>query len=329
MADQTFPYPAESVVATMSELLRIQGQRDLAEVLESANASIEETGYDNWDGGTYFYTLFLDVPLKLYARIEPDVEVMQNTLASKLKSTLKNTNSQLLRTVVISPILQQVVSTVAQQKVAEVDAEHLWDSGFFRLFLCHVAANKVAVSKLKRELRVFGVAGFVAHEDIEPNLEWQREIELALGSMQALAALLTPEFKQSKWTDQEVGVALGRGLLVIPARLGLDPYGFIGKHQGLSGNLDVADRLAAGIVDILTKQKSTSSLMKEALVIALEKSASFAASKAVTACLESFGSFTTEQLKRIEAAAKDNDQVQESFGVPGRIQKIIKRHKQA
>ncbi len=328
MPDQSFPYPVEMVVSTLAELLRIQGRNALlVEVLESANARIEEAGYDGWDGGTYFYTLFLDIPLKLYAKTETLVEGMQKTISSKLGNILKDTGNQILSNVVISPILQQVVPVVARQKVAEADAEHLWDPGFFRLFLCHVADHKIAVSNLKQPLQVFGVSGFVAHEDIEPNLEWQREIELALGSMQALAALLTPEFKQSRWTDQEVGVALGRGLLVIPVKLGLDPYGFIGKHQALSGALNAPDRLASAIVDVLIKQKSTSPLMREALVTALEKAPSFAASKAITSRLEMLVGFTTEQLIRMEAASKDKKQVRESFGVPERIQKIINRHK--
>jgi hypothetical protein len=43
------------------------------EVFENAKARIEETGYDNWNGGTYLSTLFLDLPLKVFALIKPDV----------------------------------------------------------------------------------------------------------------------------------------------------------------------------------------------------------------------------------------------------------------
>ena len=53
--------------------------------------------------------------------------------------------------------------------------------------------------------------------------------------MDALAAILTPGFNESKWTDQEVGVAVGRGSLIIPIRKGMNPYGFIGKYQGMQG----------------------------------------------------------------------------------------------
>ena len=42
------------------------------------------------------------------------------------------------------------------------------------------------------------------------------EIEAALFSMDALVAVVTPGFVESKWADQEIGVAIGGSLLVIP-----------------------------------------------------------------------------------------------------------------
>ena len=61
---------------------------------------------------------------------------------------------------------------------------------------------------------------------------------------QALSAFITHDFHASAWTDQEVGWAFGRGLLVVPVRLGADPYGFAGKVQGISGNLEKPELLA-------------------------------------------------------------------------------------
>lgn len=219
MSDSSFPHSADAVVATLSDLLRHQGHADLVELLESGTADIKETGYDNLDGGIYFHTLFLAVPLELYARIESDVDRMQGVLARKLRSAFKSTGDRLLTDVVISPIVRQVVSASERQKAKTVEGSRLWEPGFVRLFLSHVAAHKVPVAKLKEKLFTFGISGVVAHEDIEPSREWQEEIEKALASMHALAALLTPDYKASKWTDQEVGVALGRGVLVVPVKL--------------------------------------------------------------------------------------------------------------
>lgn len=320
-----FPKSADAVVATLVELFRHQGNRLVCDVLDNAKARIEETGYDNWDGGTYFFTLFLDLPLKAFALVEPEVSRLEKVIAGKLTTVLRNTGNTRLREVTIGPILEQPPSALA--KVAPVDVEHLWFPGMLRLFLSHVSAHKVGVSKLKWGLWKFGISSFVAHEDIEPTLEWQREIELALRSMHVLVALLTPDFHVSKWTDQEVGFALGKGVLVIPVRLGLEPYGFLGKVQGLAGTLDAPDSLASGVVDLLLKNRTTTATMHEALVVGLEKSPSFAVSKIIAGKLEGLRRFTPEQLARMEGACKENAQVAQSFGVPERIQRIVQQFK--
>lgn len=68
-----------------------------------------------------------------------------------------------------------------------------------------VSKHKKRVAELKDALAVFGVHAFVAHEDIQPNQDWQSEIETALNTMHGMATILTPEFKDSEWTDQEIG----------------------------------------------------------------------------------------------------------------------------
>jgi hypothetical protein len=111
---------------------------------------------------------------------------------------------------------------------------NFWEPFHLKLFLSHLSVFKVTTRELQKALRKFGISAFVAHVDIEPTREWQNEIEAGLYSMDALAAILMPGFKESDWTDQEIGVAIGRGVLVIPLIRGLTPYGFISKYQGLN-----------------------------------------------------------------------------------------------
>lgn len=122
-----------------------------------------------------------------------------------------------------------------------------WKPGHFKVFISHLAKEKLRVTKIKEFLEPYGISGFVAHEDIEPTKEWEDEIIKALFSMNALVAILQPGFRESAWTDQEMGIAMGRSILVIPLRAGLDPYGFIGKFQGIQikgkALVDVADEI--------------------------------------------------------------------------------------
>jgi hypothetical protein len=140
-----------------------------------------------------------------------------------------------------------------------------WDPFHFKLFLSHLSSFKAATARLQAALRKFGISAFVAHVDIEPTREWLDEIEAGLKSMDALAAILTPGFKESNWTDQEVGVAVGRDMLIIPIIHGLYPYGFISKFQGLNASGKTVRQVADDLFHILVTSPKTRSKMLSCL----------------------------------------------------------------
>ena len=145
----------------------------------------------------------------------------------------------------------------------------LSDSDSPLVFLSHLAADKLFVGELKTKLASLGVVSFVAHADIEPTKEWQAEIESALADMDGLVALLAPGFKDSNWCDQEVGFALAKGVPIVSVRLGLDPYGFIGKYQAIQGAGKSPNEIAGNLHEVFISSKSlgpkiTSSKCKDA-----------------------------------------------------------------
>jgi hypothetical protein len=130
-----------------------------------------------------------------------------------------------------------------------VFTEGPWTPGHFRLFLSHISSDKRFVAEVKRYLELQAIDGFVAHQDIEPTREWIREIETALETCHALAAVLRPEFHGSNWTDQEVGYCIKRRVLIVPLMMGFVPYGFMGRYQGLRcGALSESRRAKEGTV---------------------------------------------------------------------------------
>ena len=155
---------------------------------------------------------------------------------------------------------------VSNLPIIKEEEANFWKPGHFRLFISHLASFKKTITILKNELEKFGISSFVAHEDIEPTKEWQNEIEKGLFSMDALCAVLMPGFNESKWTDQEIGVALGRGTLVIPIRRGLNPYGFIGKYQGFQVIGKNVGEVAKGIFEIISQHPKTKSKFMNNLI---------------------------------------------------------------
>ncbi|MBW2641693.1 MAG: toll/interleukin-1 receptor domain-containing protein, partial [Deltaproteobacteria bacterium] len=77
---------------------------------------------------------------------------------------------------------------------------------------------------------------------------------------------LMPGFHESNWTDHEVGVAVGRDVLVIPIRRGIDPYGFIGKYQGLQAKDKTVGQVATEIFSVILSNQKTKGRMLDCLV---------------------------------------------------------------
>jgi len=194
----------------------------------------------------------------------------------------------------------------------------IWGGGAVRVFISHRMSVDEGASGLKESLaRCCGVAAFLDHEDIEPTQEWHREIEQALFSMDALIALLTEDFHESNWTDQEVGVAIGRRVPLIPVRLGRDPYGSMGKSQALSGcSLADTDEMALKIFGLLYKHLPDKSQLFECAVVAYAASESFADSARKVKCLLSLFEnvpLAPEQVRRVVDAYETNDQNRGSY----------------
>jgi hypothetical protein len=129
-----------------------------------------------------------------------------------------------------------------------------WKSGFFRLFVSHLASNKSRVSAMKAALATWGISAFIAHEDIEASREWRDEVEAGLETMEVLVAVVEPGFKESNWCAQEVGYALGRKIDVIPLLAGLNPFGFFGKYQGVQIKGRLPEQVASEVTQVLLKK---------------------------------------------------------------------------
>lgn len=131
------------------------------------------------------------------------------------------------------------------------------DIPHFRLFVSHIATHKDKATRLKTCLVPYAIDAFVAHEDIEPTLEWQSEIEKALQTMDAFLAIHTVGFCKSIWTQQEVGYAVGRGVKIISLQMGENPTGFISKQQALARRNRTAEQIAVEIDTILSRDPMT------------------------------------------------------------------------
>ena len=250
----------KSYTRTIQKLL-LRYDRDLAAAFVDNNIEEIWQDHDNWNGGIDTYLIKLNLPLDVYYKLKDSnrIEEAEGKIVSFYEDMMKGDESIRLSGVAISP------NDDSQMDFGTNNNDSMWKPGYFRLFISHVSAYKESASHLKNSLALYGIDCFVAHEDITPSKEWEVEIENGLFTMDALCAIVVPEFSASQWCDQEVGIALGQHKLVLSINKGANPYGFFGKFQALKSKSKASD-MASDVWKAISNNERTKDLYSEKLI---------------------------------------------------------------
>jgi hypothetical protein len=313
--EHELPKHIERHLAALSRLYARDGQRSLQEIIVNARIRITEGWTSEWEN--IGHALYLVVPEPLFLAATKKRDEIQKKICSDLNG-LHNFRYEFIAEVFLEMDVaedrdwrQESGLLITPSRTVAPDSEkHIWGDGGFRLFLSHKANVKKETAVLKDRLGLFGVSAFVAHKDIRATKPWQDEMENALLSMDAFAALMTHDFHESDWTDQEVGFALARGVPVIAVQLGRVPYGLLGKFQALSADWASAPE---GIVKLLLMHDR----MFSAYVEALRKCTSWEDGNVLARALPAIESATDQQIDDLVGAVNGNSEVYRSFGFRG------------
>ena len=199
-----------------------------------------------------------------------------------------------------------------------------------KIFISYAHEDKVQVGRIKWELEIkYGFDVFLAHEDIAPTHEWVDEIISELRACDVFIAFLTKDFNNSDWTDQEVGFALARGVTIIPLNEGVNPHGFIGRNQALTGSSKTVQSVCSKIIEILMESPKLREKLLNQLIKVFGKSSTF---KKVESNFDNIMKFedylTTQQINEIVRLARNNNQVFSSkYGAKQMIINLLNKYK--
>lgn len=327
----SLPREIERFVASLAQVYKNNKQELPQRLLANAAVTLEEYSYDNLDGGQYGFLLHLQVPDTIFSEIINKKDKYEADIRQNLNSLI-STPQEFVGAVSIEMRLVEDENwretsgllLHPRRHVSDQAQERIWKRGCVRAFLSHKVKCKSQAASLKDRLERYGVSCFVAHKDIQPAKEWVQEIESALFSMDLLVALLTDDFHDSDWTDQEVGVAVGRHVPIIPVRIGTDPYGFIGRYQALSGSWENVPEMASDIFDVIIKHPGTLTKVKDSTVNAFEGAESYERSKfLVREVLPHFDRLDDQYVEGIIAAFNKNSQLHDCFVAKSRLPSLL------
>lgn len=291
---------------------------------------IEQTEYDNWNGGTYGHDVRLFLPEVVFEGIALKE---QDRLAEQIREDLNRCAAgvagEFFRAVVLE--LNDEVDpgfkrSVSLSGAAPADAARLtiWKPGFVRLFISHRDAHKRQATEFASQLEDYGVSAFVAHDTIEATKEWRKEIMAGLETMEAMVVFLTDDFHLSTWTNQEVGFALGRRVPVVSLKLqAADPPGFINHEQGLRAGMD--DFKTSQLVKLLVEKLGRKERLQEALIAAFINSEGFDETKDRFDRMEQEVSKLTEiELGQVLAGYEDNGFLHRAFYLHNKYERLAR-----
>lgn len=109
--------------------------------------------------------------------------------------------------------------------------------------------------KVKTEVEKLGLNAFLAHKDITPGAQWRDKLISTLKSCGTFIALVTSDYTNRAYTNQECGFALALNKRILPIYIGVSPVeiGFISESQGKTFNPNEEN----DIIEFIQKQLGT------------------------------------------------------------------------
>jgi hypothetical protein len=308
-------------------LVRLQtaysNKRDpLGEILaHSRYLCVEDTHYDNWNGGQWFHDVVLFLPLDQLGKIDiDDMEEVSEGIRDKLNKCATGFENEFFNKVRLE--LEDEGDADFKRSIPfsrnppiNPDTLDFWKPGLARVFISHRDAHKAHARSLSEALENYGMACFVAHDTIQPRKLWRSEILKGLRTMEIMVLFLTDDFMDSLYCNQEVGYALGRGIPILSLKLGQkDPPGFVSEEQAARGSITKPIEAAKKLFPLIGEALNREGRIQEVLV------SNFAASPSWTDAKSRFDLMNAQvaklnkvQADQIATAFKSNSQLHGSI----------------
>lgn len=95
----------EPILATLAQLYAREGLAREVALVANAQAAMQHLEFDNWNGGTDFYSLYLEVPSWLYTQLHKDRKILESDVLERTQILLAPNRDKELRSVLIKPLV--------------------------------------------------------------------------------------------------------------------------------------------------------------------------------------------------------------------------------
>jgi hypothetical protein len=97
----------EALLRTVAQTYALDGKTLEVELLAEAEVEVVESDYDNWNGGTYGYTLYLRAPAALFVRLRANLDAICEDIKARMEPLLSVYDNTWLRRIVVTPKVER------------------------------------------------------------------------------------------------------------------------------------------------------------------------------------------------------------------------------
>ena len=196
-----------------------------------------------------------------------------------------------------------------------------------KIFVSYSHEQNVLAGKIKKCFEKYGFEVFLAHEDITASQKWRDSLIENLKTCAIFMPILTKNFKESDWTDQESGIAYYLDKVIIPLRIKKSlPYGFLEKYQGHPFDEEKLGESCFDVSKVIVNHSIHKKTFVDILIDIFVKSSSYKQSIEMERLLVEVNEFTDPQLKKILNGVKTNPQINQAFSSDRFVQQLINKY---
>jgi len=119
------PDDLRSITYTVGEILKADKLEEISDILNKAQVSIEQTGYDNWNGGMYLYTVYINIDIQSFVSIRDKIQTIEATLLEKFNLVTRQVENEAITNITFIPRAQYKVDwsklgcTISREKLID------------------------------------------------------------------------------------------------------------------------------------------------------------------------------------------------------------------
>ncbi len=118
----------EAYLGTAATLLSAEGMIEASEILRKSAPKIEETGFDNWNGGTKIWTIYLQLDPENYATLGTNRESLQEQIEQRLKPTLEQHTNDWFGVKIVPEVKLQPDWRQSKRDISLVVRQNIFDA---------------------------------------------------------------------------------------------------------------------------------------------------------------------------------------------------------